>query len=69
MENENQGIDILALAAALFDATQKITILDGRLVELTQKHIREVQELTDRMDVLQSEIMALHGDVKRQGLN
>jgi hypothetical protein len=73
MENENreenQRIDIWAMAAALFDATQKITILDGRLVELTEKHIREVQQLTDRLDRLESEIMALHGDAKQQGLN
>jgi hypothetical protein len=68
MENESQGIDILALAAALFDATQKITILDGRLIELTQKHIREVQELTDRLDVLEARLMGM-SDPHEAGLN
>jgi hypothetical protein len=73
MENENreenQGIDIWAMAAALYNASEQIKVLDQRLIELTQKHIREVQELTDRADRLEAEIMALHGDAKQQGLN
>jgi hypothetical protein len=65
---ENQKIDPLAMAAALFDATQKITILDGRLIELTAKHIREVQQLTDRLDVLEARLMGL-SDPHEAGLN
>jgi hypothetical protein len=69
MENENQGVNILALAAALFDATQKITILDGRLVELTEKHNAEMQAASDRMDHLESRLMALSADPEQLGLN
>jgi hypothetical protein len=66
---ENQKIDPLALGAALYTAGVQIKVLDGRLVELAQKVIDENQRLTDRLYVLEAEIMALHGDAKRQGLN
>jgi hypothetical protein len=42
--------------------------LDGRLIELTQKHIREVQELTDRLDVLEARLMGM-SDPHEAGLN
>jgi hypothetical protein len=66
---EDQKIDLLALAAALFDATQKITILDGRLTQLAQKVIDENQQLAERISLLESQMMAVMADEKQAGLN
>jgi hypothetical protein len=69
MENENQGVNILALAAALFNASEQIKVLDGRLTQLAEKHVKEMQAASDRMDLLESRLMALSADPEQLGLN
>jgi hypothetical protein len=71
MENreEHQGIDIWAMAAALYSATEQIKVLDGRLVELAKKVIDENQRLAERVSLLESQMMAVMADEKKAGLN
>jgi hypothetical protein len=69
MENENQGVNILALAAALYTASEQIKLLDGRLTQLAEKHNAEVKFLKDEIDLLRIDVMRLSSDAKQTGLN
>jgi hypothetical protein len=59
---------LLYLSAGIFNNAELIRLLDQRIVELTQKHIREVQALTDRIDILEARLMGL-SDPHEAGLN